>query len=60
MPEELIATARSSDNEVMGIRHRRMAVEGVQFRPLVESQDSNICGDRLTRVVTVHGPEAVG
>jgi anthranilate synthase/aminodeoxychorismate synthase-like glutamine amidotransferase len=32
-PEELEVTARSDDGVVMGVRHRQMAVEGVQFHP---------------------------
>ncbi|MGM0432476.1 MAG: bifunctional anthranilate synthase component II/anthranilate phosphoribosyltransferase [Spirochaetota bacterium] len=32
-PEELEITARASDGEVMGIRHRLFEVEGVQFHP---------------------------
>lgn len=33
VPKELIVTARSDDGEVMGLRHRTLAVEGVQFHP---------------------------
>jgi anthranilate synthase component 2 len=33
MPAELAITATSEDGEVMGVRHRTMAVEGVQFHP---------------------------
>jgi anthranilate synthase/aminodeoxychorismate synthase-like glutamine amidotransferase len=33
LPEELIVTARSDDNEVMGIRHAEHPTEGVQFHP---------------------------
>ena len=32
-PPDLIVTARSSDGVVMGVRHRSLAVEGVQFHP---------------------------
>jgi len=33
MPAELEVTATSDDGEVMGVRHRTLAVEGVQFHP---------------------------
>jgi anthranilate synthase component 2 len=33
LPEVLEATAWSSDGEIMAVRHRELAVEGVQFHP---------------------------
>ncbi len=33
VPEELEITARTPDGEVMGVRHRELPVEGVQFHP---------------------------
>ena len=33
LPAELEVTATSSDGEIMGVRHRELAVEGVQFHP---------------------------
>jgi anthranilate synthase component 2 len=33
MPDDLVVTATSDDGEVMGVRHRTLAVEGVQFHP---------------------------
>jgi len=33
IPEELVVTARSADGVVMGVRHRGLDVEGVQFHP---------------------------
>jgi anthranilate synthase component 2 len=33
LPESLEVTATSDDGEIMGVRHRQQAVEGVQFHP---------------------------
>ena len=33
MPADLAVTATSDDGEIMGVRHRTLAVEGVQFHP---------------------------
>ncbi|QEA13119.1 anthranilate synthase component II [Comamonas flocculans] len=33
LPECLIVTATSEDGEIQGVRHRELAVEGVQFHP---------------------------
>ena len=33
LPDELEVTARADDGEIMGVRHREHAVEGVQFHP---------------------------
>jgi anthranilate synthase component 2 len=33
LPGELEITATSDDGEIMGVRHRRLAIEGVQFHP---------------------------
>jgi anthranilate synthase/aminodeoxychorismate synthase-like glutamine amidotransferase len=33
MPDELEVTARTPEGEIMGVRHRQLMVEGVQFHP---------------------------
>jgi anthranilate synthase/aminodeoxychorismate synthase-like glutamine amidotransferase len=33
LPAELEVTARTAEGEIMGLRHRRLCVEGVQFHP---------------------------
>ena len=33
LPPELTVTARTMEGEIMGVRHRDLAVEGVQFHP---------------------------
>ncbi len=33
LPAELLVTARTARNEIMGVRHRTLVLEGVQFHP---------------------------
>jgi anthranilate synthase/aminodeoxychorismate synthase-like glutamine amidotransferase len=46
MPEELEVTASTAEGEIMGVRHRKYTIEGVQFHP--ES------------VLTPQGPQLMG
>jgi anthranilate/para-aminobenzoate synthase component II len=33
IPRDLVVTARTAEGEIMGVRHRSLQVEGVQFHP---------------------------
>lgn len=44
VPHQLEVTARADDGEIMGVRHRTMSVEGVQFHP---ESFGTIHGDRI-------------
>jgi len=33
LPEEILITAESDDGEIMGIRHKTLPIEGIQFHP---------------------------
>jgi anthranilate synthase component 2 len=46
VPGELLVTARSDDSEIMGVRHRELPIEGVQFHP---ESIMTVDGKRLLR-----------
>ena len=52
LPRELEVTAWTDDGEIMGVRHRSLAVEGVQFHP--ESILTQFGHDLLRNFVKVH------
>jgi anthranilate/para-aminobenzoate synthase component II len=49
VPADLEVTARTDDGEIMGVRHRRFAVEGVQFHPeaLLTEHGKALCANFL-------------
>jgi anthranilate synthase/aminodeoxychorismate synthase-like glutamine amidotransferase len=49
MPAELVVTARTAEGEIMGVRHRRLPVEGVQFHPesVLTPQGERLLGNFL-------------
>jgi anthranilate synthase/aminodeoxychorismate synthase-like glutamine amidotransferase len=50
-PEILEVTARTSDGEIMGLRHRRLPLEGVQFHPesILTGHGKQLLGNFLAR-----------
>ena len=51
LPAELIVSARTPEGEIMGVRHRDLAVEGVQFHPesILTPQGPRLLGNFLTQ-----------
>ena len=58
VPPELEVTARSDSGVIMGLRHRKMAVEGVQFHP--ESIMTRAGHQLLANFLGVAPPESGG
>jgi anthranilate synthase component II len=54
VPDELVVTATADGGVVMGLRHRSLAVEGVQFHPesILTPSGPTLLGNFLTRVAT--------
>jgi anthranilate synthase component 2 len=52
LPEDLVITATSSDGLVMGLRHRDLDVEGVQFHPesILTESGHDLLANFLARV----------
>jgi anthranilate synthase/aminodeoxychorismate synthase-like glutamine amidotransferase len=52
LPEELAVTARSRDGTIMGVRHRTLPVEGVQFHPesILTAEGARMLENFLERV----------
>ena len=51
VPKELEISARTSDSEIMGVRHRTLPVEGVQFHPesIMTGEGKRLLGNFLAR-----------
>ena len=49
LPAQLTVTARTAEGEIMGVRHRDLAVEGVQFHPesILTPQGPRLLGNFL-------------
>ena len=52
MPRALRVTAWTDEGEVMGIRHRSLDVEGVQFHPesILTERGQDLLGNWLRRI----------
>ncbi len=49
LPDDLVVTAESDDGVIMGVKHKRFPVEGVQFHPesILTTQGEHIIGNWL-------------
>jgi anthranilate synthase/aminodeoxychorismate synthase-like glutamine amidotransferase len=57
MPEVLEVTARTAEGEIMGVRHRELTVEGVQFHPesILTPEGPALLGNFLAQRVAGRG-----
>ena len=53
LPAVLEVTARTAEGEIMGVRHRKLAVEGVQFHPesILTPEGPRLMGNLLAAAV---------
>ena len=56
VPDELVVTARTPDGMIMGVRHRELDVEGVQFHPesILTASGHDLLRTFLARAAGVH------
>jgi anthranilate synthase/aminodeoxychorismate synthase-like glutamine amidotransferase len=62
LPDVLEITAETDDGLIMGLRHRELMVEGVQFHPesVLTHAGHQLVGNFLARCATTDAPEADG
>ncbi len=62
LPAELIVSARTAEGEIMGVRHRDLAVEGVQFHPesILTPEGPRLLGNFLESGLTNGADDARG
>jgi para-aminobenzoate synthetase component 2 len=60
LPSELEVTARTQEGEIMGVRHRRIVIEGVQFHPesVLTPEGPVLMGNFLKQTGGVRGETA--
>lgn len=58
LPDVLEVTARTDDGEIMGVRHRELPVEGVQFHPesIMTGEGKRLLGNFLARCRAASAP----
>lgn len=56
LPADLVVTSETEDGEIMGVRHRTMPVEGVQYHP--ESVSSEYGHEQLKNFLKLKKPSA--
>jgi len=62
LPAELEVSARTAEGEIMGVRHRALTVEGVQFHPesILTPDGPTLMGNFLKYSAGERGPRAGG
>ena len=60
LPEVLEVTARTPEGEIMGVRHKTLTIEGVQFHPesVLTPEGPTLMGNFLKTVAAVRSPES--
>lgn len=60
LPQELEVTAETKDGTIMGLRHRTLPVEGIQFHPesVLTVEGPKLIQNWLTHTVSLHREEA--